>query len=56
MKVLCLLSLALTVTMLLDCVYGAPSQQSDGIDAAGDRYTHIVIYARILSIVAGLGL
>ena len=33
------LSLAITVTMLLDCVYGAPSQQSDGIDAAGDGYT-----------------
>ena len=40
MKVVCLLSLALTAAVLLDSVNGIPSQRSDMImsDAAGDRY------------------
>ena len=37
MKVVCLLSLALAAAVLLDSVHGTPSQQSDGIVAAGDR-------------------
>ena len=39
MKVVCLLSLALALAaaVLLDSVHGTPSQQSDGIVAAGDR-------------------
>ena len=38
MKVVCLLSLALTAAVLLDSVNGSPSQRSDMSDAAGDRY------------------
>ena len=44
MKVVCLLSLALTAAVLLDSVNGSPSQRSDMSDAAGDRYLVCKIY------------
>ena len=59
MKVLCLLSLAVTAAVLLDSVNGTPSQQSshDMSDAAGDRYLVCKIYGvllRVLSIVVNI--
>ena len=44
MKVLCLLSLAITAAVLLHSVNGSPSQQSDMSDAAGERYLVYKIY------------
>ena len=46
MKVVCLLSLALTAAVLLHSVNGTPSQQSSHVmsDAAGDRYLVCKIY------------